>query len=262
MTGLGHPGDTQPGAGSAKLCRLRPRHAGVHRCRLRRGQCTHTQTHAPPAGWDAQTHGCTDGHTEADKGARTHTHKKPQTDGWTQRYTSTCADRRTGTHTQTHTQNHKHTDTQTCSHGSLHTCAHAQLPSQVHTPTGECDPDAALGARTRQRRHNEEQKYSQAGARAHTHMRMPAVCAQTSTQRCTHGCTGAGETPRSGPWGRGIPLAELWGWGHWVRTGVTGPLALQSAPTRRAASPPRHPKLPKVQAALALHCRPGAVVAA
>lgn len=260
MTGLGHPGDTQPGAGSAKLCRLRPRHAGVHRCRLRRGQCTHTQTHAPPAGWDAQTHGCTDGHTEADKGARTHTQSRRQTDG--RRGTQAHAQTDAQVHTQTHTQNHKHTDTQTCSHGSLHTCAHAQLPSQVHTPTGECDPDAALGARTRQRRHNEEQKYSQAGARAHTHMRMPAVCAQTSTQRCTHGCTGAGETPRSGPWGRGIPLAELWGWGHWVRTGVTGPLALQSAPTRRAASPPRHPKLPKVQAALALHCRPGAVVAA
>lgn len=43
---------------------------------------------------------------------------------------------------------------------------------------------------------------------------------------------------------------------------MTGLLALQSAPTRRAASPPHHPKLPKVQAALALRYRPGAVVAA
>lgn len=112
VTGLGHPGDTQPGAGSAKLCRLRPRHAGVHRCRLRGGQCTHTQTHAPPAGWDAQTHGCTDRRT----------HRGRQTDTDRQR------------HTHTHTQSHRRMDAEVHKHMRRQTRTGTHTDTESQTP--------------------------------------------------------------------------------------------------------------------------------
>lgn len=192
VTGLGHPGDTQPGAGSAKpLPAAAPACRGAQVQAARGTMCTHPNTRTPC--WlgctDTRLHRQTDTQRQTDRHrqtkAHTHTHRGPhgQTDGLrgtqahaqtgTHRYTHTQRCRQTDTQVHTHRhiqgQNPKHTNTQMCSHGCLHTCAHAQPPSQVCTPTGERAPDAALRARARLRRHNGEQKHSQTGARTHTH---------------------------------------------------------------------------------------------
>lgn len=72
-----------------------------------------------------------------------------------------------------------------------------------------------------------------------THMAAQTEEERKHTQTGAHTHRGAGEGPGAGD----VPSSAV-GQGHGSK--VTA--ALQSAPTRRAASSPHHPKLPKVQA--------------